>query len=41
VPFEPAVLVELGRRVLEVEAAAVRTAGARLDQGFARAVQLL
>ncbi len=39
--FEPAVLVELGRRVLEVEAKAVHTAGARLDQGFARAVELL
>jgi arabinose-5-phosphate isomerase len=41
VPFEPAVLVELGRRVLEVEATAVHIAGARLDQGFARAVELL
>jgi arabinose-5-phosphate isomerase len=41
VPVESSALVELGRRVLEVEAAAVRTAGARLDQGFARAVQLL
>jgi arabinose-5-phosphate isomerase len=41
VPFEPSALVDLGRRVLEVEAAAVRTAGTRLDDGFARAVQLL
>lgn len=40
-PFDAAALVELGRRVLEVEASAVRGAGARLDDGFARAVQLL
>ena len=40
-PFDPPELVELGRRVLEVEAAAVHTAGDRLDDGFARAVRLL
>src|SRR5439155_24543858 len=41
VPFDAAALVELGRRVLEVEASAVRDAGTRLDDGFARAVDLL
>jgi arabinose-5-phosphate isomerase len=41
VPFDDRALVELGHRVLEVEAAAVRTAGARLDDRFARAVRLL
>jgi arabinose-5-phosphate isomerase len=41
VPFDDAALVELGRRVLDVEASAVGTAGSRLDGGFARAVRLL
>jgi arabinose-5-phosphate isomerase len=41
VSFEPAQLVALGRRVVEVEAAAVATAAARLDERFARAVRLL
>jgi arabinose-5-phosphate isomerase len=34
-------LVELGRRVLQLEAAAVSTVATRLDQSFARAVRLL
>ena len=38
---DPAVLVELGRRVLRLEASAVREAADRLDQRFARAVGLL
>jgi arabinose-5-phosphate isomerase len=41
VPFDTPGLVALGRRVVELEAAAVRTAGGRLDEGFARAVRLL
>src|SRR6476469_1871783 len=41
VPFDDAALVALGRRVLDVEASAVGTAGLRLDGGFARAVRLL
>jgi arabinose-5-phosphate isomerase len=41
VSFEPARLIALGRRVVEVEAAAVAAAGARLDERFARAVRLL
>jgi arabinose-5-phosphate isomerase len=36
-----AALVHVGRRVLEQEAAAMRAAAARLDDGFARAVGLL
>lgn len=39
--FEPAQLVALGRRVVEVEGAAVASAAARLDERFARAVRLL
>jgi arabinose-5-phosphate isomerase len=41
VAFDAAGLVALGRRVVELEAEAVRAAGARLDEGFARAVCLL
>jgi arabinose-5-phosphate isomerase len=41
VPSDTAGLVALGRRVVEQEAAAVNAAAARLDDGFARAVQLL
>jgi arabinose-5-phosphate isomerase len=41
VPFDTPGLVALGRRVVELEAAAVRTAGERLDESFARAVCLL
>jgi arabinose-5-phosphate isomerase len=41
VSFEPEQLVALGRRVVEVESAAVSTAAARLDARFARAVRLL
>jgi arabinose-5-phosphate isomerase len=41
VSFEPAQLVALGRRVVEVEGAAVASAAARLDERFARAVRLL
>ena len=40
-PFDDDALVALGRRVVELEAAAVRTAGGRLDQRFAQAVRLL
>jgi arabinose-5-phosphate isomerase len=38
---DPAALVELGRRVLRLEAAAVAAVADRLDDGFARAVRLL
>lgn len=38
---DPAALVELGRRVLRLEAASIREAADRLDQRFARAVELL
>jgi arabinose-5-phosphate isomerase len=41
VPFDAAALTALGRRVLELEAGAVRTAAGRLDEAFARAVCLL
>jgi len=41
VPAEPATLVELGRRVLRLEAAAVAAVADRLDDRFARAVRLL
>jgi arabinose-5-phosphate isomerase len=41
VPFDDARLVDLGRRVTELEALALRTAGSRLDERFARAVRLL
>jgi arabinose-5-phosphate isomerase len=41
VPAEAADLLALGRRVVEQEAAALRTAAARLDERFARAVRLL
>jgi arabinose-5-phosphate isomerase len=41
VPFDAAALTALGRRVLELEAGAVRTAAGRLDERFARAVCLL
>jgi arabinose-5-phosphate isomerase len=41
VAFDAAGLVALGRRVVELEAEAVRAAGTRLDEGFARAVCLL
>ena len=40
-PFDDDALVALGRRVVELEAAAVRTAGGRLDRRFAQAVRLL
>lgn len=40
-PFDDDALVALGRRVVELEAAAVRTGGGRLDQRFAQAVRLL
>ena len=40
-PFDDAALIALGRRVIDLEATAVRTAGARLDERFARAVRLL
>jgi arabinose-5-phosphate isomerase len=40
-PFDEAGLIAMGRRVLEVEAAAVRTAAGRLDERFGRAVRLL
>ncbi|MGN6391445.1 MAG: KpsF/GutQ family sugar-phosphate isomerase [Gemmatimonadales bacterium] len=39
--FDDAALVGLGRRVIELEASAVRTAGGRLDDRFAKAVRLL
>ncbi len=38
---DPAALVELGRRVLRLEAASVREAAERLDERFSRAVELL
>jgi arabinose-5-phosphate isomerase len=41
VPFDAAALTALGRRVLELEAGAVRSAAGRLDERFARAVCLL
>jgi arabinose-5-phosphate isomerase len=41
VPFDAAGLVAMGRRVVELEAAAVRAAAGRLDERFARAVCLL
>lgn len=40
-PFDDAALISLGRRVIELEASAVRAAGGRLDQRFAEAVRLL
>lgn len=40
-PRDDQTLLDLGRRVLQLEAAAVSTAAARLDQSFARAVRLL
>ncbi len=40
-PFETPVLIELGRRVLQLEASAVASVAARLDDRFARAVRLL
>lgn len=40
-PFEAPQLVALGRRVLQLEAGAVGAAAERLDERFARAVQLL
>jgi arabinose-5-phosphate isomerase len=41
VAFDTPVLIELGRRVLQVEASAVASVAARLDDRFARAVRLL
>jgi arabinose-5-phosphate isomerase len=41
VPFDTPVLIELGRRVLQLEASAVASVAARLDDRFARAVRLL
>jgi arabinose-5-phosphate isomerase len=41
VPFDTPVLIELGRRVLQVEASAVASVAGRLDERFARAVRLL
>src|SRR5215218_2658785 len=38
---DPAALVAQGRRVVELESAAVAAAAARLDGGFARAIRLL
>jgi len=38
---DPGALVELGRRVLRLEAASVREAAERLDERFGRAVELL
>ena len=40
-PFDTPVLIELGRRVLQVEATAVASVAGRLDERFARAVRLL
>lgn len=40
-PFDTADLVALGRRVVELEAAALRAVGGRLDERFAHAVRLL
>ena len=39
--FDPATLIALGRRVVEVEGTAVSAAAKRLDDRFARAVRLL
>ena len=39
--FDPAALIALGRRVVEVEGRAVSAASDRLDDRFARAVRLL
>ena len=39
--FDSATLIAQGRRVAELEGAAVTAAAARLDEGFARAVRLL
>jgi arabinose-5-phosphate isomerase len=41
VSFDPVTLVASGRRVVEVEGAAVSAAARRLDERFARAVRLL
>jgi arabinose-5-phosphate isomerase len=41
VPHDDRELLELGRRVLQLEAAAVSAVAGRLDEGFARAVRLL
>jgi arabinose-5-phosphate isomerase len=41
VPHDDRALIELGRRVLQLEAAAVSTLANRLDHSFARAVRLL
>jgi arabinose-5-phosphate isomerase len=41
VPLDDLALIELGRRVLQLEAAAVSVVARRLDQSFARAVRLL
>jgi arabinose-5-phosphate isomerase len=41
VPHDDRGLLELGRRVLQLEAAAVSAVAGRLDEGFARAVRLL
>jgi arabinose-5-phosphate isomerase len=41
VPHDDQALIELGRRVLQLEAAAVAAVATRLDQDFARAVRLL
>jgi arabinose-5-phosphate isomerase len=41
VPFDTPVLIELGRRVLQLEASAVASVAARLDDRFARAIRLL
>ena len=40
-PFDTPVLIELGRRVLQLEASAVASVAARLDDRFARAIRLL
>lgn len=40
-PFDTAALIELGRRVLQVEASALASVAGRLDDRFARAVRLL
>ncbi len=40
-PFDVPGLIALGRRVVELEAEAVRAAGSRLDERFARAVRLV
>src|SRR4051812_19119014 len=41
VPHDDRELLELGRRVLQLEAAAVSAVAGRLDESFARAVRLL